>query len=106
MDSNKEIEMGGNTSTTTTSTNPWLAHVKQFHTAHPELSYKQALKEAKDSYTKVPKKEPTPEGEKKPNPWMQHIANFKKENPDWPQLMSYKEVLIRCKETYNKKKTV
>jgi hypothetical protein len=30
---------------------PWIIHVNEFRKMHPELSYKEALKEAKKSYT-------------------------------------------------------
>jgi len=33
-------------------TNPWLEHVKQYRQAHPEISYKEALKEASKTYNK------------------------------------------------------
>tara|TARA_B100000963_G_scaffold31932_1_gene23783 strand:+ start:201 stop:368 length:168 start_codon:yes stop_codon:yes gene_type:complete len=32
--------------------NPWLEHVKQFRSEHPELSYKEVLTQAKATYTK------------------------------------------------------
>ena len=32
--------------------NPWLQHVATFRESHPDLSYKQALTQAKTSYTK------------------------------------------------------
>lgn len=35
--------------------NPWLDHVKEFRKTHPNLSYKEVLKEAAKTYTKVPK---------------------------------------------------
>ena len=35
----------------------WLEHVKKFREANPELSYKDALKEAKKTYTPMRKKE-------------------------------------------------
>ena len=35
--------------------NKWLQHVKDFRKKHPKLSYSQALKQAKTSYTKVGK---------------------------------------------------
>jgi hypothetical protein len=41
--------------------NPWLAHVKEFRASHPELSFKEVLKQAKGVYTKVPKKSKKPD---------------------------------------------
>jgi hypothetical protein len=35
-----------------TSTNPWILHVKEFRKKHPELTYPEALKAAKESYHK------------------------------------------------------
>ena len=32
--------------------NPWLAHVKEFRSKHPEMKYSEVLKQAKDSYKK------------------------------------------------------
>ena len=34
-------------------TNPWLVHVKAYRLKHPKLSYKEALKGASKTYTKV-----------------------------------------------------
>ena len=31
---------------------PWMSHVKQFRVAHPGMSYKECLKEAKNTYKK------------------------------------------------------
>lgn len=85
--------------------NPWLVHVKNYRDSHQELSYKEILQQAKESYTKVPKVEKVGDGERKPNPWMIHIDEWKSANPDWKQSMSYKDVLIKCKETYSNKTT-
>ena len=30
--------------------NPWIAHVKQYFKDHPELTYREAMKQAKPSY--------------------------------------------------------
>lgn len=32
--------------------NPWMVHVKAFRAAHPELKYKEVLKQAKLTYKK------------------------------------------------------
>lgn len=37
--------------------NKWLDHVKEFRKTHPNMIYKEVLKEAVKSYTKVPKKQ-------------------------------------------------
>jgi hypothetical protein len=34
------------------SQNPWIEHVAKFRAAHPELSYKQVLAQAKLTYKK------------------------------------------------------
>jgi len=36
--------------------NPWLVHVKTVRESHPELSYKDILKEAKETYKRKSKK--------------------------------------------------
>lgn len=36
-------------------TNPWLTHLKKYHSAHPELSYGEAMKKAKATYKKTKK---------------------------------------------------
>ena len=83
--------------------NPWLDHVKAYRESHPELSYKEVLQQAKDTYTKV---EPTVKepGEKRSNPWMEHIAEWKARHPDWKKTHTYKDVLLLCKETYKGEK--
>jgi len=37
-------------------TNKWIVHVAQFRKTHPNMIYKDVLKEAAKTYTKVPKK--------------------------------------------------
>lgn len=32
--------------------NPWIAHLKKFHAAHPKLTYAEAMKKAKATYKK------------------------------------------------------
>ena len=34
------------------ASNPWIAHLKKYHAAHPGKSYKQNMKDAKASYKK------------------------------------------------------
>lgn len=84
--------------------NPWIAHVKSVRTANKDLSYKEALKRAKETYTRI-KREPRIPGVRKVNKWMVHIADWKKSNPNWKEKYSYKEVLKLCKETYTSKTT-
>lgn len=82
--------------------NDWIDHVKEYKKSHPEVTYKDALKAAGETYTKKPKKEKKSPAERKPNPWMQHIQKFKDDNPNWKDTHSYKEVLQLCKDTYKK----
>lgn len=35
--------------------NPWSEHVAEFRKTHPDLSFKEVLKQAKETYTKVTK---------------------------------------------------
>lgn len=37
--------------------NKWLIHVAQFRKSHPNMIYKDVLKEAAKTYTKAPKKQ-------------------------------------------------
>ena len=48
-----------------TNMNKWLQHVKDYRKKHPKLSYSQALKQAKTSYTKVGKAVVKKKGKKK-----------------------------------------
>jgi hypothetical protein len=82
---------------------PWLEHVHNWRKKNPGVSYKDSLKQAKETYVLKPKREKKDRSEYKPNPWMQYIKKYKDDHPDWKQRMSYKELLIACKETYNKK---
>jgi len=34
-------------------TNPWISHLKKYHAAHPNLSYKEAMVKAKSSYKPI-----------------------------------------------------
>lgn len=79
----------------------WYGHVNKVKAEHPELSHKEAVKTAKSSYTKAPKKKRDKSGYK-PNAWMQHIAEWTKNNPDWRKKFTYKDVLKMSKLTYKK----
>ena len=51
------------TSSTSRKPNPWLEHLKKFRASHPNLSYKEALQQAKTTYkkgetTQPPRQEP------------------------------------------------
>ena len=35
--------------------NKWITHVKQYHSDHPKLNYKQAMQQARPSYNKIQK---------------------------------------------------
>ncbi len=39
----------------TTDKNPWLKHIAMYRIKHPELSYKDAMKNARQSYTPIKK---------------------------------------------------
>ena len=39
--------------------NPWLVHVAKYRTAHPDASYKEALKESAKTYSKISNTPPT-----------------------------------------------
>lgn len=43
----------------TRAPNPWLIHVAAFKKAHPDLKYKEVLKQAKETYVKVIKAVPS-----------------------------------------------
>ena len=87
--------------TTTSNHGGWLNHVKKYREEHG-VSFKVALVKASETYTKQEKRMKKQSGDYKPNPWMKHILKFKEENPDWKETLSYKQVLVRCKETYVK----
>ena len=80
--------------------NAWIQHCKAFKADNPTKSWKECLTEAKATYTPVEK--PEKSSEPRPNKWMEHIAKFKAENPDWKSKMSYKDVLVACKDTYQR----
>lgn len=63
------------TKTTTKRTSPWLEHVKQFKETHPNLSYREVLKQAKETYTKVGRK-PRSEKQKKEKKITEHQCKF------------------------------
>lgn len=43
---------------------PWLLHVAAFRESHPDLSYKECLKQAKETYTPVKLKKKSPDKSK------------------------------------------
>lgn len=80
----------------------WYDHVNKFKAAHPDMGHKEAVKEARATYTKAPRKKRDTSGHK-PNAWMVHVADWVDKNPGWRQKYTYKEVLQLCKKTYKKK---
>ena len=79
----------------------WYAHVNKFKADNPGIAHSEAVRRAKETYTKTPKvKRDT--SNHKPNPWMLHIKECLKNNPDWRSKHAYKDVLKKCKETYKK----
>jgi len=102
----------------------WLSHVKEYAKTH-NVSYKQAMKDAKSSYTKsekpvkakrepkvkMPKAEKSVKdlpvksemrpsglmGGKKPSSWIAHVKSYAKEHN-----ISYKEALTKSKSSYKK----
>lgn len=79
--------------------NRWVIHVQKYKTEF-NVSYKDALKAAGETYTKSPSPTRTTKRPDGKNPWMLHIDEWKKEHPDWKDSMVYKDVLKVCKETY------
>ena len=72
----------------------WMAHVAEYRKKNGEKSYKDCLKEARDTYTCIPKK---PKTTGQPSKWKLHVAQFRKDNPD---IKNLKDVLQKCKMTY------
>lgn len=81
--------------------NRWAAHVKAFRGQNPNLSFKEVLQKAKDTYTKTVRVKREP-GVRKPNPWMLHVAELRESMKSQDIKMSYKEVLQEAKKTYKK----
>lgn len=79
----------------------WYEHVNKFKSEHSGMSHQEAVKAARGSYTKAPKKK-RDSSNYKPNAWMQHVANWTKNNPEWRKKYTYKDVLKLCKDTYKK----
>ena len=93
--------------TSPVKTMAWMEHLMNYKTQHPDSSLKECMKQAKLTYAKTTKPYVKKNaGQHKPNPWMQHIAAWKLANPDWKNTMSYKQVLVLCKDTYAVKSEV
>lgn len=43
------------------SGNPWLLHLNQFRADHPDLTFKQCMCQAKDTYKRPVKEQPSKE---------------------------------------------
>ena len=76
----------------------WIAHVKTFRNDHPGMSWRAALEEAKESYTKVLKPPKSSNPSRRPNPWLAHVAAYRESHPG----LKFKEVLQQARETYAK----
>lgn len=86
----------------TKKSNAWITHVKQVR-KDTGLSYKDALVKAKETYKPTGRKSKRdPNEPKKKNPWMVHIDQWKQENPDWKKEFTYKQVLMKAKQTYTR----
>lgn len=83
------------------SASSWIAHVRAYR-EKSGCTFREALKAAKDTYTRKPARVKKDRSEYKPNPWLLHIKKTMKDNPKWKELQSYKQLLVACKATYKK----
>lgn len=67
--------------------NKWLEHLKAFHKANPQLSYKEAMKKAKQTYksasdavTKSPSPSPSKTAKKRSKSPKRNKSNRKRKN--------------------------
>lgn len=79
----------------------WYTHVNKVKAENPGITHSDAVRKAKETYTKTPKVKRDTSNDK-PNPWMVHIKKCLQDNPSWRKEYPYKEVLKKCKETYKK----
>ena len=79
--------------------NEWYTHVNKVKEENPGITHADAVRKAKETYTKAPKAKRDTSGYK-PNPWMEHIANWINAHPEWRKEYSYKDVLKEAKKTY------
>lgn len=81
--------------------NEWYAHVNKIKENNPGITHGDAVRKAKETYSKTPKvKRDT--SQYKPNPWMKHIKEWMSANASLAQSLSYKEVLQKAKESYKR----
>ena len=83
------------------SVSPWITHVRKYRKEN-SCSFRDALKAAKDTYTRRPVRVKKDRSEYKPNPWMLHIKKTMADWPNWKESCTYKELLLQCKTTYKK----
>lgn len=79
----------------------WYQHVNKVKNDNPDMKHVDAVRFAKQSYTKAPKAKRDTTGHR-PNPWMKHIKGWMSQNPEWRKTHSYKEVLKKLKLTYKR----
>ncbi len=84
------------------TSNQWLIHVRNYMTKHPDIKYKDVLRNASQTYTKQEYVKKNDVTSKKLNRWMDFVSKWKNDNPTWKQYMSYKDVLKTCKEMYRR----
>lgn len=80
----------------------WTIHVASYRAEH-NVSFKEALQKAGDTYVKIERVKKDKKDYKK-NPWMVFIGEWIKDHPDWRATHSYKEVLQLCKGLYSSSK--
>ena len=83
----------------------WAIHVRAWMASHPNVSYKDAQKMAKDSYqTAKPAKAVKPikvkavkvSKERTPSPWIEHIQQYRTDHPE----IKYGDAMREAKVTY------
>ena len=82
----------------------WIQHVKQFQKEN-NISYKEALSRAAETYTKMEPKirEPKPRSESSGplSSWMSHVKQYASDNN-----VSYKTAMSEAKSTYKKNEVI
>ncbi len=73
----------------------WINHVKEFAREN-EISYREALKHAAQTYQKVEKQSKIKNNSSKGN-WIEHVKQYANDNG-----ISYREALKQARKTYHK----
>lgn len=74
----------------------WQIHLTKFRSAHPQISLKEAMREASKTYRGAPAAKKAYRSAQKGNPWLAHVQAYRAAHPN----VTYSEALKGASKTF------